>query len=946
MKKLVFLAILTLFPPVSWSATQFDPDLKWRTLETPNFYIHYHQEEEGISQRAANVAEEVHSRLVPLMGWEPSGRTHIVLVDNTDFANGLATPFPYNTIYIFIAAPLPERSINYYDDWLRMVIIHEYTHILHLDQVHRIPKGLQRLFGRLYFPNLLLPLWLIEGYATYQETSLTSGGRGQGSYFDMILRCAALEDRLNSIDQGSGAIATWPDGHFPYLYGVVFYQYLAEKYGEEKIAEVSRSYSGRIVPFLLNTNFKNVLGKDLYELWWEWEDELNSRYEQQLKMIQEKGITPARRLTHRGYGIRGPKYSPDGSFIAYSETNAREYPSLRLINEDGSGDRKLVDRNSDITCSFTPDGKEILFSQAELYRNFSTYGDLYRYDLRRDKLKRLTYGERLHYPDLSPDGKKILAVATGYGQTNLIAIDPEGGEVTYLAKTTDLQYSNPRWSPNGDKIAVSIWHPGGYQDIHILNSDGSDPPQAERVTHDRARNLFPTWSPDGKYLLFSSDRSGVANLYAYCLKTQIFWQVTNLVGGVFESTVSPDGKKIIFTGYSSDGFDLYQMDFSPDEWWEVEFASESLTPPAKSEEKLYPDRPYRPFSTLIPRFWIPLFGVDNQGVQAGFITFSSDVLREHTYSVEFLYGVESQRPAYQLFYQNDQLMPSISIDFLDLPFLFGTYKDLGGEERDYWERRLRGSLGISFPIIYYRSSDRLSLSYYWEELSAVTDLPDYISRPETGTFSGPRIGWTYSSARKYGLSVSPEDGRSISVEYEFLHKAYGSDFNTEKIIAEYREYLGLPFDNHVLALRFAGGAAFGELLSRRAFRLGGESGAEALLDIDDKDFYLRGYPVGIFLGQRVCLASLEYRFPLSIIEYGLGTYPLFIDKTHLRFFTDWGNAWDEDTNLNDFKTGVGAEFLLDVTLGYHLPLSGRLGWARGLNKEGISSVYFLLGSFF
>ncbi|UCD85976.1 MAG: PD40 domain-containing protein [Deltaproteobacteria bacterium] len=945
MKKIIILAFLTLFPQFSWSATMFDPDLVWRTIETTHFYIHYHQGEEEISQRTANIAEEVHSVLVPLMEWEPSGRTNIVLADNTDIANGFATTFPYNTIFVFIAPPLPESSIGDYDDWLRIVIIHEYTHILHIDQAHRIPKGLREVFGRFYFPNMLQPLWLIEGYATYQETSLTTGGRGRGSYFDMILRCATLEDRLNSIDQVSGQIATWPDGHFPYLYGVMFYQFLAEKYGEKKIANLSRSYSGRTIPFFINTNFKNVLGKDLYQLWREWEVEIRNRYEQQLKKIQEKGITPTVRLTQRGYYIRGPQYSPDGCVIAYSDNNAREYPSLRLINEDGTGNRKLLDRNSDITCSFSPDGKIVLFSQAELYRNFSSYGDLYNYNLGREKLKRLTYGQRLRYPEFSPNGQKILAVLNGNGQNNLVTTDPDGIEISYLTSSTDIQYSAPRWSPSGEKIAVSVWHPGGYQDIYIYHLEGNVPPRPERITHNQALDIFPTWSPDGKYILFSSDRSGVANLYAYRLDTKTFQQVTNLIGGAFESSISPDGKKIVFTGYSADGFDLYQIDFSPDKWWQVEFSTEPLDQPVKNKEITYTGRPYRPFSTLVPRFWVPLLGIDNQGIQAGLLTFNSDVINEHAYSVEFLYGVESQQPAYYLFYQNDQLLPSISIEYLDLPYLFGTY-DLDGEEDEYWERRQKGLFSISIPIIYYRSSERLSFAYFWEELSAITDLPDYFSKPETGIFSGPRIGFSYSSARKYGFSISPEDGRSISLDYELLHESQGSDFNTEKVIADYREYLSLPFDNHVFALRLAGGAAFGDILTRRAFRLGGVSGAEALMGIEERNFYLRGYPEDALRGQRICLVSLEYRFPLRSHESGIGTLPFFFDKTHFRFFTDWGNAWDEDTGFNDFKIGVGAEFILDVTLGYYLPLSGRFGWARGLNEEGISKFYFQLGSSF
>src|SRR5688572_18829243 len=79
-------------------AASYPPDYRWRTITTAHFRIHFHQGEEDLAQRAAAIAERVHSRVTPLLDYEPASRTDIVLTDNVDVSNGSATPFPTNRI--------------------------------------------------------------------------------------------------------------------------------------------------------------------------------------------------------------------------------------------------------------------------------------------------------------------------------------------------------------------------------------------------------------------------------------------------------------------------------------------------------------------------------------------------------------------------------------------------------------------------------------------------------------------------------------------------------------------------------------------------------------------------------------------------------------------------------------------------------------------------------
>jgi len=191
-----FAATLLLLIATQLHAATYPPQYHWRTITTDHFFIHFHQGEEQLAQRAAVIAERAHQRVVPMMGWEPAGRTDLVLTDHVDVSNGSATPFYSNRIEIFVSAPGgdPLSPIGYYDDWLNSAITHEYTHILHLDQARGFSRGARAILGRhpfFAFPNVFSPLWMIEGIATLSESENTEAGRLKGTHVDMVLRTAA-----------------------------------------------------------------------------------------------------------------------------------------------------------------------------------------------------------------------------------------------------------------------------------------------------------------------------------------------------------------------------------------------------------------------------------------------------------------------------------------------------------------------------------------------------------------------------------------------------------------------------------------------------------------------------------------------------------------------------------------------------------------------------------
>jgi hypothetical protein len=343
-----------------------------------------------IAQKAAVLSEDIHERLAPGIKWEPKEQTHIVLADIMDGVNGMATPWPYNYIVIFVTQPSGIVGFDIYDDWLRTIITHEYTHILQMDMVSGPAEKIQKIFGRLYFPNVFQPIWLIEGLGTFEETEQTSGGRGRSLMVDMIIRMAVLENRFPTLDQMAHMPDTWPSSKVPYEFGEAFIGFIVEKYGRDKFAELSTAYSGRGFPFLVNSTGNNVLGRSYENLWNEWKKTLEEKYKTQEKKIKLKGASKSEPLTQKSFMNIYPAFSPDGKRLAYTVTNSDEFPGIYVMNADGSGDKKLVNNlfsygATGMDLSWSPDGDKLYYTKIELQDNVNIYNDIFCMTLKTEK---------------------------------------------------------------------------------------------------------------------------------------------------------------------------------------------------------------------------------------------------------------------------------------------------------------------------------------------------------------------------------------------------------------------------------------------------------------------------------------------------------------------------------------------------------------------------------
>jgi dipeptidyl aminopeptidase/acylaminoacyl peptidase len=935
---------------------QVPPDARWETFETRHFRIHYTEGLEEVARRAADRAEVAHALLVETFVPAPRGMVDLLVADNVDFANGYATPIPTNRIVVYAQPPVDEPTLAFYDDWLQLLVTHELVHIFHMDYARGAPKALRRVFGRLplFFPNAVVPTWTLEGLAVYYESRLTGAGRVRGTMHEMALRTAVLEDAFLPIDRVTGTPTTWPGGRGAYIYGSMFVHHLAEIHGPDAAGEFVMRMGGNVLPYRIEGVARRVFGTGFAPAWEAWRDSLTVHYLALADSLRAGGLTEPEALTTGGWVQQFPRYAPAGGRLAFARATGREEQAAMVLEEDGTLTR-LTPRTGAGPAAWDRDGRGLVTAQIDAADRYRYFSDLYRVEAGRG-MRRLTHRARLSAPDVHPVDGRIVAVRSGAGTNTLVVLDADGWAVRELvAPELDVHWALPRWSPDGTRIAVGRWRAGGYYDVVVLDAEGR---VVRTVTETRAIDGAPAWSPDGRYLVFSSDRTGIANLYAFDVESGALRQVTNVLTGAFQPDVSPDGRWIAFSWYGADGYDIARVPFDPAAWRPAppvrpEIRERTGDPEAVLRTAGGPARRYSPWRSLAPSYWVPTFEDRAAlGTTFGVSLEGEDLVGRHRYALSGSLHPGSSRGEGSLGYLYAGLgNPVLGTSAFQRWTLLARANTLplpaGGRVPTALLQRERSASAVatltrprfrSFGWVSaggnLRDRDRI-----WDDAgaagsAAVRQLPLDLGAVTTAGFS---------TVRRFPFSTGPEQGWLAAGTVE--GRRYARAFADEVAPRGYWRTTGrgqafqpldLPgFARHVLALRGAGGADWGSRAP--GFTAGGIYGPFTAFPLgtglgigSELAFPVRGYPEAAQRGNRAVSASAEYRFPLLLVERGVRLLPLFVDRFWGATFADAGGAWCEgpcEAVFGPTEDGprplvsVGAEVGMQLTVGYFGGLS-------------------------
>jgi len=200
------------------------------------------------------------------------------------------------------------------------------------------------------------------------------------------------------------------------------------------------------------------------------------------------------RLTRNGSINLNPDFSPSGKEVIYTSYKKGNPDLYRRELFSGSEARIASNRGINVTAAYSPDGSRIALAM-------SKDGNSEIYVIGKDgkQQNRLTKNNAIEVsPAWSPDGRQVAFVSDRLGKPQVFIMNADGSGVRRL--TTNGSYNvSPRWSPKGDRIVYCRQQGGGFQ-VYAINPDGSrDVPLTSEGS-----NEHPRWSPDGRYITFSS----------------------------------------------------------------------------------------------------------------------------------------------------------------------------------------------------------------------------------------------------------------------------------------------------------------------------------------------------------------------------------------------------------------------------------------------------------
>ncbi len=937
------------------ASAQLVPHDSWRTIATEHFRVHFTPPLESAARRAASQAEIAWQRLASELR-PPRGVIELVVADNVDFTNGYATPFPTNRIVIYANPPTASRSLRFYDDWTELVITHELVHIFHLDRSAGWWGVARKLFGRspVFMPNVFTPAWVSEGLATYYESRLTSAGRVRGTQYEMIARASALANDVPPPPEWSAATARYPWGEIPYAFGSLFFDYLARTRGAEKVPEFIERISRYPIPFFLGRASRGAFGISFGDAFREWRDSLAAA----VAGASGEPMTGWRDLTREGRLAMTPRWSADDALV-FSAVPGEEVPGVYVVDMAGRVERLARRNGTDVNVPLA-DG-QLLFAQLEFTSPWHVRSDLW--IGRPGNARRLTSDARLGEPDARADGS-IVAVQGAPATNRLVRVTMDGVVTPLTRIHPDTQWAEPRWSPRGDRIAAVRWTHGGFGDVVVLDTLGVI---LSRVTSDRAVDGSPSWSRDGRWLFFSSDRTGITQIYAVPVDSlvaddgvngRLVRRLSAAATGLFEPAPSPDGDRLAAVHYRNDGFhiglaplDTVGLD-RPDA--AARFAASAAPHPEPTQTR---HRRYSSGRMLLPRYWVPTIGESSRGATSiGAYTSAADVVGRHYWAAEVAWS-----PRHKELSGNAQwawrglglpIVDIVAAQSWDAFTIVDTNDDPIGA---LLERSREVSLGLTLerPRVRTFSSITLGGEYEWRRYTSdpapVIDRLDF-SGGRTPSYRGAYVSTGWSNARRPPLAISLEDGIQLGAfgrQRWLTGESRPWSREAVGVLSMYKS-LDLPgYANHVLAARVAGGRSDG--MAPEIFSVGGESGAsvEVLPGVRTgtrRTFGVRGWPTDSREGTGALATSVEWRFPITLTTRGAG--PLFFDRLSGAVFADAGAGWDP--RPVEWIASAGAELALDVAWIYDDAYRLRVGAARPVAGagRGKGSVYVLLGTSF
>ncbi len=876
----------------------------WRVLPGEHVDLYFYTEEEELARVALAYAEESYGVLERRFSHAVQHRIPLIIyASHTDFEQTNVLPY----------AP-PEELLGVTDFLKRRVTLPftgnyaDFRHTLRHELVHVFQLSLEtEAYQR--FPRTThvgLPLWWTEGLAEYFSA-------GEDARDEMILRELTVSGRLPTLPQ-LGAVG----GGIIYPIGGSILRYLGTTYGDWRIASL---YHDIWKYQSLDDALKELYGRSLAQLSDEWQYWMRRRYYADVAVSKPLALT-ASLITRLAIKPTAYRLPGDTTTRVVYFSPADGYAGIYSRSLDGRETHVVVQGER------TPQIESFHYFESRIGVNpagiavfgsrFESRDALMFWDLRSGKLV-----GRYQFPGIvsilsptwAPDGRSVvfsgLAVS---GYSDLYRLWLEDGRLERL--TSDrYQDTDPSVSPDGRTVVfASDRTPFGAQGAKNLFLLDLATGTVRYLTYGNWQDESPRWASTGR-IWFTSDRDGSLQIYSVD-SAGTGRRETAALGGAFDPQFVDSAAGFVFGGFADLSFNLYHASERPDSG-PPGVALDSAAPPATWQ---WPELSEPAVAQAAATPYKQHYGLDiaageaavapGLGSEQGAVLLFSDLLNDHqligTVS-SFAYsgsGVGNllDNISGSVFYLNQTHRTNWGVGAYRLRGLF--------YENDFtslFQETAYGVLGqLRYPLSRFR---RLEAEFRLEHSDRFDYASSAVSEPR-------RVAWlaanylTYVKDNSLWLPTGPIDGERYTATAGLVNDVNHGRFDSYVLSGDYRHYYRTT-RRSAFAIRALGYWGGGD--RPRLINIGGSWG-------------LRGYPFfGYVSGTRAWLLSGEWRFPITdymSLGFPFGTAQL--PGVQGALFSDLGRAWTPTTldrgTLGSWGLGLRLPFA-DV-----LVLRLDLGW--------------------
>lgn len=426
-------------------------NLKFQVYQTPHFEFYYYLKNDSLVKRFAKESEVWYDLHQQVFRDTFTTKNPLILYSNhPDFQQTTALQGEIGVGTGGVTEGLKNRVImpvTQLNHQTRHVLGHE---LVHAFQYHTLIEG-----DSTNLENIgNLPLWMVEGMAEYLSIGKVD------AYTAMWMRDAYLNKDIPSLRD-----LTTSNKYFPYRYGQAFWSYIGSTYGDTVIVPFFKSTA----KYGYESAIRRTFGYDERTLSSLWKTSIENAYKPYLKDTAQVPIGKMiinEKNGGQNYNL-APAVSPDGKYVAFLSN--RELLSIDLFLADAQTGR-IIRKLTSKTANTHIDEFNFIESAGAW----------------------------------SPDSKRFAFSVFSEGRNKLVIINAVSGKTISTEGMGNVEeFSNIAWSPNGNDIAFSGLN-DGQGDLYMYSLSRK---KVTQLTNDKYSDYHPSFSNDGKSIVFSTDRT-------------------------------------------------------------------------------------------------------------------------------------------------------------------------------------------------------------------------------------------------------------------------------------------------------------------------------------------------------------------------------------------------------------------------------------------------------